>query len=353
MPQIISAKDPLLAYEGAVDLQYKGPYVAPWRVPYREAYFFLSSGIGRAAMPSGVRLTFKSNTSCLAGVFEADPPPPSLRSPKEIPRLDLCIGNQLIETIEQGTSGRFQFSTLPPGDKTLALWLPHYNQFRLHSLEISDGATLLANESNRSRWIIYGNSVDQGRGAASPARTWPALVSRHLDLHLTSLASGIGCLLQPMFALLMRDLPVDLMVISVGGSICSSGSLNIYTFRPALLGFVRIIREKQPQTPIILLSPIYTPSWEERPAVEGGLSIQTIREEIHYATTLLRDTGDSYTYYLNGLELFGPEHRHLFIEQEEPLLHPNAEGYQILAENFERWLVSHSLFPLQQVTDHP
>nr|BBH87742.1 lipase [Thermosporothrix sp. COM3] len=349
MVQRIAPDDPRLTYEGSISLLKTPQWVAPWRIPYQEAPLFfpngygktgIPSGVGRAAMPSGVRIVLKSDTTLLAGTFEADPPPSTLREPAEIPRLDLSINGTLWETIEQGDTGSFQFLNLPAGEKTLALWLPHYNQFRLCSLQISDGATLEPVHDTRPRWLIFGDSTTQGRGAASPSQIWPALFARSCGFHLVSLAMGDGCHLQVMFARLMRDLDADLLTICVGGNIYERGSLNAYSFRSALIGFIQIVREKHPETPFVVISPIYTPSLEQRPG-PGGLSFQGIREEIQTALAILREAGDRHVYYLDGRALFGPEHVHLFLPEKGDLLHPGAEGYRACALNFEEWYCTH------------
>ena len=42
--------------------------------------------------------------------------------------------------------------------------------------------------------------------------------------------------------------------------------------------------------------------------------------------------GDRHLHYFDGLQIFGPEAAHLLPDD----LHPNAEGYQVLARNFLR-----------------
>ena len=63
----------------------------------------------------------------------------------------------------------------------------------------------------------------------------------------------------------MRDLPSDLISIKVGINVVNGDTLRQRTFGPALHGFLDTIREGQPDTPILLVSPIFCPSAEDKP----------------------------------------------------------------------------------------
>ena len=130
-------------------------------------------------------------------------------------------------------------------------------------------------------------------------------------------------------ARMIRDLPADFLSMKVGINIYGSGSLNTRTFIPAIIGFVHIIREKHPDTPFAVISPIFSPPRESTPnAVEFTLS--AMREEVAEAVQIMKDRGDRSIHYIDGLELFGPDLAGLLPDE----LHPNAEGYKILGQNF-------------------
>ena len=98
------------------------------------------------------------------------------------------------------------------------------------------------------------------------------------------------------------------------------------TFRPAIIGFVRIVRKKLTDTPFAVISPICSPPLEsERNAV--GLSLTDMRQEVAQAVDL-RSCGDANVLYVDGLRLFGKDLAHMLPDD----LHPNAEGYKPLGE---------------------
>jgi hypothetical protein len=321
MPQTLRPDDAWLTWSGAISLHKTEAWVMPWRLPFEDLALFPPEALQvRAAMPAGVRLSFYSDTTRLVGEIEP---------PQEAAKLDLCCDEDLFDSIEITGRPQFQFDDLPPGEKRIELWLPQYGEFRLRLLQIDDNAVVRKFEDTRPRWITYGSSITQCRTAESPTQTWPAIVARTREFNLTCLGFGGQCHLDPMIARLIRDLPADFISICAGINIQGAGSMNARAFRPALIGTVQIIREKHPDAPLVLISPICSPPRETAPN-NVGFTLQTMREEVAAAVDALQSRGDKNIYYISGLEIFGPEHAHLLPDQ----LHPNAEGYKLMGRNF-------------------
>jgi lysophospholipase L1-like esterase len=183
----------------------------------------------------------------------------------------------------------------------------------------------------RPRWITYGSSITQCRGAASPTQTWPAIVSQALDYNLTCMGFGGECHLDSMVARTIRDTPADVISLCLGINVYGGASLSPRTFRPAVIGFVQTIREGHPDTPLIVMSPIVSPPREETANVVG-FDLPWMRQEIATAVRTLVDNGDAHIHYVDGLQILGPEHAHLLPDN----LHPNAEGYKLMGNNITR-----------------
>ena len=337
--QVVAPDDSRLSWHGHISLQHTADWVMPWRIPYREqalfppAAFAASDRQSRAAMPAGVRLAFHSDTTVVAGRIVAQP---------EASPLDLACDGQVYGSVALTGQEQFRFADLPPGEKLIELWLPQHGEFRLRSLELSAGASLIPYADPRPRWVTYGSSITHCRTAARPTETWPALVARASDLNLTCLGYGGNCHLEPMVARMIRDRPADLLSMKVGINVHNHGSLNARTFRPAIIGFVRIVRERHPDVPFAVVSPIYA-AWRETQPNEVGFTIAAMREEVAAAVAALQAHGDRHLHYADGLEIFGPQHAHLLPDD----LHPSAEGYQVLAQNFLRVVMPQLLSPSQ------
>ncbi len=311
---------PQLTWQGAVSLQKTEDWVMPWRTPHPAHVLFPEPLLERSAMPAGVRISFRSNTTQVSG---------NIVPQNGAGMLDLCCDGERIDSIDLQQKDRFTFTGLAGGEKWIELWLPQFGQFQLRSLEIDDGATLEAFNDTRPRWITYGSSITQCRAAASPTQTWPGVVARTHGLNLTCLGYGGQCHLDAMIARMIRDLPADYISMCLGINIQGASSLGPRAFRPAIIGAVQIIREKHPDIPIALMSPICCPPREENPNTVG-FHLKRMREEVQAAAEALQAHGDTQVHYVDGLSVFGADFVHLLPDN----LHPDAEGYRVMGKNF-------------------
>ena len=72
---------------------------------------------------------------------------------------------------------------------------------------------------------------------------------------------------------MIRELPANYLSLKLGINVHNAASMNIRTFRPAVIGFVHIVREKHPDTPLVVISPIFSPPRETTPnAAESTLT---------------------------------------------------------------------------------
>lgn len=321
MTQLLQADDPRLTWQGIVSLERTQEWVMPWRIPYQEQILFPQDRfLGRAKMPAGGRISFYSNTTTLAGkILRADP---------ESSPIDLCCNGEFIASRPLAGKTNFEFQGLAEGEKFIELWLPQFGEgFRLQSLHISEGAMVRLYDDTRPRWITYGSSITQCRHAESPVKTWPAIVGRKLGLNLTNLGFGGECHLDTMMARMIRELPADMISLCLGINIYGGATLAPRNFRSEILGFVRILREKHPNIPLILLSPIYSLGREDTPNAVG-FTLKMMRAEISEALNALQAYGDHHVYYVDGLKMFGSKYAHLLPDD----LHPNTEGYAIMGD---------------------
>ncbi|HEX2036940.1 MAG TPA: SGNH/GDSL hydrolase family protein [Chloroflexota bacterium] len=318
----VEAGDPRLSWRGAVSLERGHGWVKAWRIPFDDRILFQEDLRERAAMAAGVRLAFRTDATSIGGTVEAEPEPASV---------DLVIGDQLVATRPVAGRDAFRFDDVPPGDKEVELWLPQFGECRLYALQLNDGATLEPAEDTRPKWITYGSSITHCRTAASPALTWPAVVARGRGLDLTCLGYGGNCHLDPLVARIMRDRPADYLSMKVGINIYGAASLSPRTFAPGIVAFVQIVREKHPDTPFVVISPIISPP-RETAANAVGFTLRGMREAVAGAVEALRAHGDRHVHYVDGMTLFGPDLLPFLPDD----LHPNAEGYQAMGQNFLR-----------------
>ncbi len=313
-------------FHGAVSFEHGDGWIRPWRLPFAQLKLFPSNDdllVVHAGQPTGVRLRLKTDSRNLWVSFLPIGEPCSL---------DLVVDNEIIESHKLGIGAEcVDFAHLPE-EKVLEVWMPQDVALSVCSFGIDDEATIAPAGDDRLKWITYGTSITQCHGAHSPGRTWPAIAARKHDLNLTCLGYGGQCHIEPMVARMIRDLPADLITLKLSTNVYGKASMSERTFKPMVIGFVQIIREKHPATPIALVSPIVSPP---RETVENsaGMSLVKMRSEVVDAFERLKAAGDENLYYFDGLELFDSQ---LVPAQMPDELHPNGDGYELIGQNFAR-----------------
>ncbi len=316
-------------FEGAVSVEHGEGWMRPWRLPCDRLELFPSPGsdlVSRGRCASGVRLRVRTASRRLGLDFM----PLNRTSWNHAHFLDLTLDNAIIATRGIPYGGeQVLFSDLPPGLKTLEIWLPHATPIEVQRLWVDAGCTIEAEADKRFRWVTYGSSLTHCARASGSARIWPAVVSRQMDWHLTSLGYGGNCCLEPMMALMLRDLSADLFTLKLGVN-CINGALSPRTFPAAVIGLVSIIREKHPHTPIGLISPIAYPPRESTPNVLN-YTLEGMRRDMEDVFQCLRGRGDEHLYYFNGLDLFSVDEIDIYAEDQ---CHPNGVGIELMGRNF-------------------
>lgn len=360
---------------GALDFDHRKKGISPRRLPAwtrSQMPDFMDMNV---RMPSGIRLAFCTNsTSIEIEVLTTRMQTPLLKPPLVV--FDLLIDDETIASqshdagntivfnpsvpgefeLNRGSAYTVRFEGLEPTDKACELWLPVNVFFELRSLSIDGGATLNPPpESDKPRWLHHGSSISHCAEAKSPTTTWPAVAARLGGMNLLSLGFGGQCHLDPFVARTIRDQPADLISLKIGINIVNMDSMRERVFLPALHGFLDTIREGKPETPILVVSPIYCPIAEQTPGPTvpgddgrlrtvpgheglrvGCMSLTRMRAIIERVIDVRQEQGDPHLDYWNGLELFGPDDTHDLPDD----LHPNPRGYIRMGERFHKAVFS-------------
>lgn len=315
-------------FRGAVSIETTDTGLRPWRLPHDQLSLYASKLVEKAGETAGVRVAFISDsTSVELHVAITD---------KDI-RFDIVIEDELVDTKTLLAGEEVcLFTNLPGSMKRVDIYLSQEAVVIVKALKVDDRASAAPLPNNQPRWVAYGSSITQCSSAESPARTWPAIVARSKGWDLTCMGFAGQCHLEPMVARVIRDLPADVISMCLGINVMGGNSLNIRTFRSAIIGMVSIIREKHRNTPLFLFSPIYCPHRETDENLVG-MNLVTMRKEIQEAVNILTSYGDSNLTYVDGLDILGEA----FVDKLPDKLHPNAEGNKIMANHIlDKWLCS-------------
>ena len=293
----------------------------------------------KAEMASGVRLRFSTNARRVTLEFDVLSGDPG--GDRDSFFFDATVNNELVASLSvlPGQTS-VVFAELPKGDKIVDLWLPQEIPVTLRALRTRANEPCTEVDDPRPRWVTYGSSLTHCVRAHSPARTWPAIVARRYGLSLTNLGFGGQCHLDAQIGFVIAEHSADLISLKLGIN-CIGGSLSARTFPGAVLSLIRIIRTRHPTTPIALVSPIGYPPHESQPNIVG-YSIEAMRRDILDVRERLVDAGDANLWYFDGVEIFDLS---LIDRYAEDQCHPDGDGIEVMARNFDRTVMS-QMMPL-------
>lgn len=316
-------------FAGVVSLEEADGGVLPFRLRSADRDLLFPELAARAEMASGVRIELDTDATAvtldLHWAFDANE--------GERHFVDVTSDGDVAasQEVQQGRQ-TIAFDDLPAGQKRLAIWLPQFGKTIVHGLAINDGATACPRDaSRRKRWMTYGSSITHCRTAYGPARTWPATVARLQDVNLTSLGFGGQCHFDPLVGRTIRDLPADFISLKLGINTHGAPTFSQRSWAQAVIGLLLTIRDGHPETPLLIVSPIYSFDRETQ-APPSGHTLADMRKVLADLVDRFRGRGDSRIHYLDGLQLLGADDAHLMPDG----LHPNGEGYELMGRRFSQ-----------------
>ncbi|UFU06914.1 GDSL-type esterase/lipase family protein [Ruania halotolerans] len=265
--------------------------------------------------------------------------------------IDLQTGTS---SAHPGPAHRTVVAGLPPGNKQVEMWLPHNETVEL--IDLLTDEPVVPEHSPRPVWVHHGSSISHGSNALAPTEIWPVVAARTAGgVELRNLGLGGSALVDPFLARVIRDTPADAISIKLGINVVNLDSMRLRSFVPAIHGFVDTIREGHPDTPLVLVSPIFCGIHENTPGpgavdpatlgtdhvqfiatgslgdtAHGRLTLEVIRGALR--SVVEHRSEDSNLHFLDGLELYGPVDADTL-----PLpdgLHPDAEAHDLIGRRF-------------------
>jgi GDSL-like Lipase/Acylhydrolase family len=244
---------------------------------------------------------------------------------------------------------------LPGRDADIEIWLPYGEVTTLVALR-ADAPVSPSRAAHGPRWVHHGSSISHGANADNPTGTWPVVAARRTGYDLVNLGFSGNAVLDPFTAQAIRDQAADLITLKIGINVVNHDCMRLRAFRPAVEGFLDIVRDGDPATPLVVISPILCPMVEDCPGpteidpsspddaivfrtlgrpeelAHDKLSLRSIRQVLREVVDRRCAAGDTALTYLDGLELYGEAEWESFPMPD--LLHPDDAGQRHIGERF-------------------
>lgn len=362
-------------FRGAIDIETTARGLLLHRLPAWARAQYPDPQLTMAEVqPSGVRLVMRTSATILeldtlptrhvyAGVPARPPGIYDLLIDGELTAQATAEGGDVVTidmrtgqaSRQEGPVANLRFPDLPQGEKRIEIWLPYNEITEVVGLRANAPAMAIPDE-RRKVWLHHGSSISQGSNAASASTIWPAIVSLAGNVDLINLGFGGSALLDPFIARTLRDTAADFISVKMGINLVNTDLMRLRAFVPAVHGFLDTVREGHPDTPLLVISPLYCPIHETTPgpgafdtealmegkvmfratgnpaeSAAGKLTLETIRRELAHIMAQRTKT-DPHLHYLDGQVLYGAaDHDALPLPDR---LHPDAATHRLIAGRF-------------------
>ena len=282
-----------------------------------------------AQSPSGGRIRFRTNTTVLAIRLEY-PEPPGMRNMHAFGQtgVDLYSDGVYRGTAIAGrdaqpgkTEEHTYYKDQPRVDREITLYLPLYISVKVLGIGLDPEARVQPARpfSVNKPVVFYGTSITQGGCASRSGMSYQAILGRMLNADFVNLGFSGNGLGEPELARTVAGIDASLFVLDF-----AQNNPTVDSLAQAYAPFLEAIRGKHPETPILVITPIYSSheSWSRDERLEG------MRQLIRHVAAERIAAGDRHIEIVEGTDLLGPTRGDGLVDGT----HPNDLGFQWMAE---------------------
>jgi len=307
-----------------------------WRFPVRAEGVVPKAVWGLAKSPSGGRIRFNSDTTALAIRVKYDTLP-GMRNMHAYGQagIDAYLDGQYIRSVVPRKSTEvesFFFENLISRDREITLYLPLYLGVTVEAVGVVKGAVIQAPKDYAVERpvVFYGTSITQGGCASRSGMSYQAILGRRLNLDFVNFGfSGAGKG-EKEVAELIREVTASCYVMDM-----AQNNRNAEELEAVYLPFLKILRERHPETPMLCTTPIYASSelpGSRNQGIYPELSgLEEMRQVIRRAVNARVAAGDENIRLVEGYSLLGPHQGDGLVDGA----HPNDLGFQGMADGLE------------------
>jgi len=214
------------------------------------------------------------------------------------------------------------FRGVPAESREFALYLPLYNALEALEIGVDPGAGLWppSKPALERPAVFYGTSITQGGCASLPGSDFVSSVGRMLNLDVVNLGFSGNGRGDVEIARLMAEIDAAIFVLDYAANCDAQG------LRRTLPPFYEALRERHPETPILLISSVIY--WQAAWNRDTRRQLEAKRDAMMRFHFRVRRSGDPNVHYLDGAAIMPTSADATFVDG----VHPTDHGFQIMAE---------------------
>ncbi len=236
-----------------------------------------------------------------------------------------AVNGRIVGAFQRDPKSEEVVVALPRNDEDAArdYWLimPYGDSVEFTGLSLDGGKLLPISVRPAFKYVAYGDSITHGFRAGDISRTYPFMIGEKLQWQVVNMGFGSR-----------TAVPADGDAIAAcGGDIISImiGFNDFYRNKPAatyaraLKELILRIRKQQPNTPVFLITPLWSsePAWA---AGKIGLRLEDYRKVVR---EVVAESNDTNLHLIDGLSLMDN-----LPETTTDGIHPNDKGFAQIAE---------------------
>jgi lysophospholipase L1-like esterase len=282
-----------------------------------------------AQSPSGGRIRFRTDSTALAVKLEY-PQAPGMKNMHAFGQTGVDL---YVDGVYRGTAiadaeakpgkvySHSYYTGRPRVERDIALYLPLYMGVKVLGIGVDKEASLHPAKpfALAKPIVFYGTSITQGGCASRPGMSYEAILGRLLNLDHVNLGFSGNGRGEPEMARAVAEIDASCYVMDL-----AQNNPTLESLEEVYAPFVETIRGKHPETPIVLITPIYAAreSWGPDARLDG------MRAHIRQVGARRIAAGDKRLQIVEGTDLLGPADGGGLVDGT----HPNDLGFQWMAE---------------------
>lgn len=208
----------------------------------------------------------------------------------------------------------------PQERREYRLYLPLYKAIESVAIGIPAGFKVEPSPARTRPLFFYGTSITQGGCANTPGSDFVSLLGRQLDTEIINFGFSGNGKGEPEIARLIREVDAEAFVLDY------LANVGPEQLKSTLPGFVSLLREKHPRTPLILIGnvPYNQTLWK----AETFEQLDRKREVLMEIYLEGRRTGDTNLHFIDGHGLLPAGASGVYVDG----VHPTSHGFALMAE---------------------